>query len=82
MIKKDFSTVKAAQKTRHHEKHKKLQAWISNLKQKVNAKWFDKAARDSWVTVYTTEENRQLQEIGRSHMSGIPYAAVQSACVR
>jgi len=46
MIKKDFSTVKAAWGTRQYKKHKKLQAWINSLKQKLNTKWFDKATKD------------------------------------
>ena len=58
MIKKDFSTIKAAQGTRQYEKHKKLQARINSLKQKLNAKRFDKATKDFWATVYTKEVNK------------------------
>ncbi len=63
MIKKNFSTVKAAQGTRRYEKHKKLQARINSLKQKLNAERFDKATKDFWSTAYTKEVNKQLQGI-------------------
>jgi hypothetical protein len=63
MIKKDFSTVKAAQETRRYKKYKKLQARINSLKQKLNTEWFDKATKDFWATVYTKEVNKQLQGI-------------------
>jgi hypothetical protein len=46
MIKKDFSTIKAAQGTQRFEKHKKLQARINSLKQKLNTKRFNKATKD------------------------------------
>jgi hypothetical protein len=63
MIKKDFSTIKAAQRTQQYKKHKKLQARINSLKQKLNTEQFDKATKDFWATVYTKEVNKQLQEI-------------------
>jgi hypothetical protein len=63
MIKKDFSTVKAAQGIRRYKKHKKLQARINSLKQKLNTEQFDIATKDFWATVYTKEVNKQLQGI-------------------
>jgi hypothetical protein len=63
IIKKDFSTVKAAQETRQYKKYKKLQARINSLKQKLNTEQFDKATKDFWATVYTKEVNKQLQKI-------------------
>jgi ribosomal protein L29 len=63
MIKKDFSTIKAAQGTRRYKKYKKLQARINSLKQKLKAERFDKATKHFWATVYTKEVNKQLQGI-------------------
>jgi hypothetical protein len=63
MIKKDFSTIKAAQGTQQYKKHKKLQAQINSLKQKLKAEQFDKTTKHFWATVYTKEVNKQLQGI-------------------
>jgi hypothetical protein len=63
IIKKDFSTIKAAQGIRQYKKYKKLQARINSLKQKLKAEQFDKATKDFWATVYTKEVNKQLQGI-------------------
>ena len=46
IIKKDFFTIKAAQGTQQYKKHKKLQARINSLKQKLNTEQFYKATKD------------------------------------
>lgn len=65
-IKKDFPTIKAAEGTQWHRKHRKLQRWINSLQQKLSVKLFDKAVDHFWKTIYTEIVDKQLQGISQN----------------
>ena len=62
-IKKDFSTIKASEGTRRYKIHKKLQAQINKVRQKLTEARLEKAVKDFFATINTDDVNKHLQGI-------------------
>jgi hypothetical protein len=62
-IKKHYSTIKAAEGTRRHARHKRLQAQIVCKKKKLLEKRMGKAIKEFFATVNTEDVNKQLKGI-------------------